>query len=290
MLLRLFETFAASIAVGERADSDVRAGLTAAAGATREMSALFDVSGKVVCVAGGSRGLGKAIAFAFAEAGAAVVVGSWDAAELAAVKEDAAQRGLRLHTHTADVASRDDCRALVEATVALHGGIDVMICNAGVDLIKPAESYDENEWDRIVDINLRGSYYCAQFAAQHMLSRGSGVIIMTSSVAGAHGIPGLVPYAASKGGIDQQVRTMAVEWAQRGVRVNAVAPGYIENYMTGVSPDPDTEYQQRVIARTPMGRRGTEQEIVGAYLYMASDAASYVTGNVLYVDGGYHAG
>ena len=122
-----------------------------------------------------------------------------------------------------------------------------------------------------------------------MLKVGNGSIIMTSSIAGNAGIPGLVPYAASKGGINQLVRTMAVEWAQRGVRVNAVAPGYIENIMANVEFDENDPYQKRVITFTPMGRRGAVDEFLGAYLFLASEASSYITGEILYVDGGYHA-
>ncbi len=254
------------------------------------MNSIFDVSNKVVCIAGASRGLGKAIAFAFAKAGATVVIGSWDEVELAGTRQEFQAEGHEIKTHLVDVSSRDDCRKFVESTVSEYGTLDVMICNAGVDIIKPAESYEETEWDRILVINLRGAYYCSQFAAQHMLSKNSGSIIITSSVAGACGIPGLAPYAASKGGIDQLVRTMAVEWAKKGVRVNGVAPGYIENTMAGIKFDLNDDYQKRVVARTPMGRRGKVNEFVGAYLYLASDAASYVTGSVLYVDGGYTAG
>lgn len=164
-----------------------------------------------------------------------------------------------------------------------------MICNAGTDIIKPAEQYEETEWDLILDINLRGYYFYTKFAAQHMLSVGRGSIIMTSSIAGSAGIPGLVPYAASKGGINQLVRTMAVEWAQRGVRVNAVAPGYIDNIMTDVKFDANDPYQKRVVTFTPMGRRGAVEEFLGAYLFLASNASSYITGEILCVDGGYHA-
>lgn len=254
------------------------------------MSSLFDVSNKVVCIAGASRGLGKGIARAFAAHGATTVIGAWDEAELASVKEEFKQENLEVATHKLDVSRRADCRAFVDATVEKHGRIDTMICNAGVDIIKPAEAYEETEWDTILDINLRGYYYCAQFAALAMLPAGKGSIIMTSSVAGAHGIPGLVPYAASKGGVDQLIRTTAVEWAEKGIRVNGVAPGYIDNFMAGVQHDPENPYQRRALARTPMGRRGRVEEFVGAYLYLASDAASYTTGSILYVDGGYHAG
>ncbi|MBW4555607.1 MAG: SDR family oxidoreductase [Trichormus sp. ATA11-4-KO1] len=250
---------------------------------------LFSVENKVVCISGSSRGLGKALAQGFAERGAKVIISSWNSEELTICQQEFELQGLAVDSIVVDVRNRAECGNFVSTALKLHGTLDVMICNAGIDVIKPAEQYEENEWDKILDINLRGYYFCAQFAAQHMLDAGSGSIIMTSSIAGALGIPGLTPYAASKGGINQLVRTMAVEWAQRGVRVNAIAPGYIENIMVDVKFDENDPYQQRVTDFTPMGRRGAVHEFLGAYLFLASEASSYITGEVLYVDGGYHA-
>jgi NAD(P)-dependent dehydrogenase (short-subunit alcohol dehydrogenase family) len=226
---------------------------------------LFSVENKVVCISGSSRGLGKAIALGFAERGAKVVISSWDREELANTQQEIESQGLAVESVGLDVRNQTDCQRFVTTALERYGTLDVMICNAGTDIIKPAERYEEAEWDKILDINLRGYYFCAQFAAQHMLSVGSGSIIMTSSIAGSSGIPGLVPYAASKGGINQLVQTMGVEWAQRGVRVNAVAPGYIENIMADVKFDANDPYQQRVATFTPMGRRGAVEEFLGAY-------------------------
>lgn len=250
---------------------------------------LFSVENKVVCISGSSRGLGKALAKGFAERGAKVLISSWDSEELANTKQEFNNQGLSTESVVLDVQNQADCKRFVETALEIHGKLDVMICNAGTDIIKPAEQYEENEWDKILDINLRGYYFCAQFAAQQMLKVGNGSIIMTSSIAGSTGIPGLAPYAASKGGINQLVRTMGVEWAQHGVRVNAVAPGYIENIMANVEFDENDPYQKRVITFTPMGRRGAVDEFLGAYLFLASEASSYMTGEILYVDGGYHA-
>ncbi|MGK7953331.1 MAG: SDR family NAD(P)-dependent oxidoreductase [Xenococcaceae cyanobacterium] len=250
---------------------------------------LFSVENKVVCISGSSRGLGKALAKGFAERGAKVLISSWDREELANTKQEFDNQGLSTESVVLDVQNQADCKRFVATALKIHGKLDVTICNAGTDIIKPAEQYEENEWNKILDINLRGYYFCAQFAAQHMLKVGRGSIIMTSSIAGNIGIPGLAPYAASKGGINQLVRTMGVEWAQRGVRVNAVAPGYIDNIMANVEFDENDPYQKRVITFTPMGRRGAVEEFLGAYLFLASDASSYMTGEILYVDGGYHA-
>ncbi|QTD92048.1 SDR family NAD(P)-dependent oxidoreductase [Burkholderia anthina] len=250
---------------------------------------IFAVKDQVVCISGASRGLGKGLARMFAERGAHVVIGSYDARELSAAQAELAADGLDISTVVADVSDPNACAALVEQTVQKFGRIDTMICNAGVDKIKPAEDYESHEWDQILDVNLKGAYFCAKYAAKAMLSAGRGSIVMTSSIAGSSGISGLTPYAASKGGIDQLVRTMAVEWAPRGVRVNAVAPGYINNFMDGVDNSSSSPYQQRAMARTPMARRGEIGEFGGAYIYLASDASSYVTGTVLFVDGGYNA-
>lgn len=198
------------------------------------MHSKLDFSGKVVGITGGSRGLGRAIALSFLEQGAHVVVGAIDRNELSLLKTECEQNGSKLTTHVVDVTKRDECRDFINDTKNAHGRLDVQICNAGVDIIKPAELYEEREWNFILDTNLRGYFYCTQFAAQAMLKQGKGSIIMTSSIAGAHGIPGLTPYAASKGGIDQLIKTTAVEWAKRGIRVNGVAPGYVENIMEGV--------------------------------------------------------
>ena len=149
----------------------------------------------------------------------------------------------------------------------------------------------EEDWDTIIGINLSGYFHCSQFAAQQMFAQGSGgSIVNNSSIASAVGIRGLVAYSAAKGGVNQLTRVMAVEWATRGIRVNAFAPGYFDNVMReATATHADPEKQRQVIEFTPMARRGRVEELVGPVIFLASDASSYVTGAVLFVDGGYTA-
>ena len=250
---------------------------------------LFDVSNKTVVVSGSSRGRGKALAGCFGQLGAKIVISSHEEDELEETRREFQDLGYEVLAQPADVRREEDVQQLVQEAVNQFGKLDIMVCNAGTDIIKPAETYEIDEWEQVLSVNVRGYYLCAKAAAQRMLPQEHGSIIMTSSIAGSLGVPGLAPYAVSKGGANQLVRTMATEWADRNVRVNAVAPGYINNFMKDVHVDLDTPYQRRAMAHTPMGRRGELSEYFGPYVFLASEASSFVTGEILYVDGGYHA-
>ncbi|CAE6867386.1 Gluconate 5-dehydrogenase [Paraburkholderia nemoris] len=246
---------------------------------------LFSGENGIVCISGASRGLGKGLAIMFAERGAHVVVAPWDQAELVVAQTELAAKGLKMETVASDVSDPRACEQLVVHTVNLFGRIDTMICNVGIDTIKAAEDYENGEWDRILDVNLKGAYFCARYAGRAMLAEGKGSIII--GVANRRQLRHSRAYALR--GIDQLVRTKGVEWAQRGVRVNAVAPGYINNFMDGVDTTSPSPYQQRAMTRTSMGRRGEIAEF-GGYIFLAIAASSYMTEKILYVDGGCHAG
>jgi NAD(P)-dependent dehydrogenase (short-subunit alcohol dehydrogenase family) len=248
---------------------------------------LFSVQDQVVCITGSSRGLGKTLARAFAQQGAKVILTSFNEPELQQTFEELTNENLAVAAIPCDVSRTADCQNLIANTIAKFGKIDTCICNAGTDIIKPATGYSEDEWDRILDVNLRGAYMCAKYAALEMIPRRSGNIIMTSSIAGQFGVAGLAPYSASKGAINLLVKTMAVEFQPHNIRVNAIAPGYLNNIMDGVVYDPEDPYQKRIIQRTLMGRRGNLEEFIGPYLFLASNASSYVTGQIIGVDGGY---
>jgi NAD(P)-dependent dehydrogenase (short-subunit alcohol dehydrogenase family) len=251
------------------------------------MTNLFSVADQVVCITGSSRGLGRTLARAFAQHGATVVITSFNEPELDQTLKELVQENLNVTAIPCDVSRTADCKHLIESTVKTFGRIDTCICNAGTDIIKPATEYSEEEWDKILDVNLRGAYMCAKNAAIDMIPRKSGNIIMTSSIAGQFGVAGLAPYASSKGAINLLVKTMAVEFQPHNIRVNAIAPGYLNNIMDGVIYDPNDPYQTRIIARTLMGRRGNLEEFIGPYIFLASNASSYVTGQIVGVDGGY---
>jgi len=252
---------------------------------------LFDLHDRVAIVTGSGRGLGKAIALGLAEAGASVVVCARHTDEIEETATAITAAGGSAHPTHVDTSDRESCRRLVETAVGAFGKVDILVNNAGIDIIEPAEEVTEEDWDTIIAINLSGYFHCSQFAAQQMFEQGSGgSIVNNSSIASAVGIRGLVAYSAAKGGVNQLTRVMAVEWATRGIRVNAFAPGYFDNVMRdATTTHADPEKQRQVIEFTPMARRGRVEELVGPVIFLASDASSYVTGAVLFVDGGYTA-
>jgi NAD(P)-dependent dehydrogenase (short-subunit alcohol dehydrogenase family) len=251
---------------------------------------LFDLSGKVAIVTGSGRGLGSAMARGLGEAGATVVTCSRTMAEAERTAAQIRAAGGRAVAVRADTCDRDSAEELVAFAVGEFGHLDVLVNNAGIDRIEPSEDVSDENLLTVMQTNLVGYFHCAQAAGRHMLAGGGGSIINISSIAGQVGIAGLTSYSMSKGGVDQMTRVMALEWATRGVRVNAIAPGYFENIMAdAVTEHGRPDKQQQVITFTPMARRGHPDELIGPVVFLASDASSYVTGAVLYVDGGYTA-
>ena len=250
----------------------------------------FSLAGKVAVVTGSGRGLGRAIARGLAEAGAAVVTSSRTGAEAESAAAEIRAAGGRAVAVTADVGDPGQCTALVDRTVSEFGRLDVMLCNAGIILANPADRATPEELEQTLRINVGGYLYCAQTAARQMGRQGGGSIVMTSSNASLVAFPDLLTYNVSKGGVDQMVRTLAVEWAPRNIRVNAFNPGYLEHSMTrSEGYDRDPEVEAAILLKTPMRRRGRVDEVVGAAIFLASDASSFITGTVLPVDGGWCA-
>lgn len=250
---------------------------------------LFDLGGKVAIVTGAGRGLGKSIALGLARHGADVVAVSRTLAQCEQTATEIAAQGGRALPLQVDISRKADVDRMVARVVEGWGRVDVLVNNAGIDNIKPAVDYTEDEWDAILDINLKGYFLCSQAVGRQMIHQRSGSIIMNSSIAGSIGIGLLVPYAASKGGVNQLARTLAVEWAPHNVRVNVFSPAYFENVMQGAEAIHDEAKERHIRERTPLGRRGKGAELIGPVVFLAADASSYVTGNVLMVDGGWTA-
>ena len=248
---------------------------------------IFGLDGRVAVVTGGGRGIGRAIARGLSAHGARLVLSGRTAATL----DDAAgEMEGEVLTHVGDVSAEADVVALRDAALARFGRVDVLVCNAGVNPIyKGIETTSLEEWQGIVDVNLTGVFLCCKYLGGAMVAAGEGSIVCISSVAGHVGLRRSAPYCATKGGVELLVRALALDWAGKGVRVNAIAPGYFETDLTaGMMANP--VISERLKAATPMGRFGRDADIVGAAVFLAGPASGYVTGQSLLVDGGYVAG
>lgn len=252
---------------------------------------MFRLDERVALVTGAARGLGRALAQGLAAAGATVVLGDRDLPGAERVAAELSGVGHRALATALDIADYASCEAFVARADKTYGRVDILVNNAAIDIIEPALATSSENWSRIVHVNLTGQFHCAQVAAKQMIAGGrGGSIISISSLAATAGIANLAAYSAAKAGVNQMTRVMAVELAQRGVRVNAIAPGYLENIMLGAeATHADPKKEASIRQRTPMGRRARLEELVGPVVFLASDAASYVTGAVLAVDGGYTA-
>ena len=246
----------------------------------------FSLAGQTALVTGAGRGIGRGLALAFAEAGADVALNSRTEAELRAVAAEVEALGRRAVVVPGDVAGAAPARDVVERAIEALGHLDVLLNAAGVAVRVPAEETTEEQYDRVVGVNLKGTYFACQAAGRHMLRRGAGSIVNIGSLTTSFGLPLRSVYAATKGGVGQLTKTLAVEWASRGVRVNAIAPGWILTPLTQPLHD-DPEQSRWIVGRTPMGRWGTPADLAGAAVYLASSASAFMTGQVLYVDGGF---
>jgi NAD(P)-dependent dehydrogenase (short-subunit alcohol dehydrogenase family) len=250
---------------------------------------LFTLYGQVALVTGGMGGLGRPIAVGLAAAGATVVIADLLVEQADSVLAEiiaTGQTGLALPL---DVTSSASVQEVVNRLLADFGRIDILVNGHGVTKRMAAVDFPEEEWDRILAVNLKGLFLCCQAVGRVMIQQGRGSIINLASIGGLVGLPTSVAYCASKGGVVQLTRTLGVEWAPLGVRVNAIAPSSFNTPMVRRVLDAEPEYRERVVSKIPIGRIAEPQEIVGSVLYLASAASSMVTGSVLSVDGGYTA-
>ena len=244
------------------------------------------LEGRVTAITGGALGIGRATAFAFAAEGALVALGDveLDGAETVA-KEIKAQGGKAIAVRV-DVGDAGQVQAFVDEVVAAFGRLDVMFANAGIAHSAPFLEHPEAQWHRVLRVNLTGVFLCCQIAARQMVVQGGGRIITTASINGFRGVENLVGYNTAKAGVIELTKTMAVELAQHGITVNAIAPAQIDTRLTRSLSD---DARARRLARIPMGRFGEADEVAKAALFLASDDAGYVTGSTLFVDGGMSA-
>lgn len=248
----------------------------------------FSLGERVVLVTGASRGIGSGLAEAVAAAGATVAVTARSVDDARAVADRIVASGGAATAHVLDVADLASISAGVDSVLAAHGRIDVLVANAGLGANHAALDVTENDWDEMMDVNLKGVFFTAQACGRHMVGQGSGRVVVISSQASLVGIRDHVVYCASKGGVNQLVRVLALEWGPLGVTVNAVAPTFIHTPGTAERLD-DPEYLAGVVARIPLGHVGTIADVAGAVVYLASDAGGLVNGTILPVDGGWTA-
>jgi NAD(P)-dependent dehydrogenase (short-subunit alcohol dehydrogenase family) len=242
---------------------------------------------KVAIVTGGGSGLGFAIAEKFISAGIETIIAGRDKDKLDAAKE---KLGALCHTIACDVSNLVSIPGFVTGVLKQFGQIDILVNNAGINMKKIFTEVTDEDFQKVITTNLTAVFVMSREVVKHMLERKSGCIINISSMAAQYGLPKVIAYSASKTAIDGMTRAMAVELSPNGIRVNAIAPGFIYSEMTAKALDSDPERKAKVFGRTPMGIMGQPEDIGNAALYLASDAAKYVTGIVLPVDGGNSIG
>ena len=245
----------------------------------------FDLSGRTALVTGAYRGLGLAIARGLAEHGARVVLNGRNAAALATARDALRADGHDAHEAVFDVADRAAVRAGVADIEATHGAIDILVNNAGIQRRAPLAEFAHDDWDAVIATNLTAPFVLSQAVLPGMMARRSGKIIHIASLLSELGRATIVAYTASKGGVRQLTRAMAVELAPYDIQVNAIAPGYFATEMNRALLD-DAEFDAWVKKRTPSGRWGEPREIAGIAVFLASRASDYVTGQILFIDGG----
>lgn len=244
---------------------------------------LFNVKDKVVLITGGGSGIGLALAEGFAAAGSNVVIADINFSKYEETVSEEDKR--KIMPVQVDITKAEDRQRMVDSVMERYGRIDVFCNNAGVNVRKNAEDVTEQDWDKVMDVNLKAMFFCAQAVGKVMLSQGSGKIINTASVSSFLGHPQRAPYASSKGGVAQMTKVLAVEWSGKGLYVNAIAPGFVQTPLTA-NLLADSKTADNLLSKIPLGRFAVPQDFIGPALFLASDASNYITGQILLVDGG----
>jgi gluconate 5-dehydrogenase len=245
----------------------------------------FDLSGRRALITGSTRGIGLALAGGLGRAGASIVLNGRDAATLDLAVTQLRATGVTVTGSAFDVTDHDAVATAVDAIEAEQGPIDILINNAGMQHRTPLEDFPAEVWHRLMRTNLDSAFFAGQAVARHMIRRQRGSIINVGSVQSELGRPGIAPYAASKGGLKMLTKGMAIDWGKHGIRVNGLNPGYFKTELNAALVK-DAAFSDWLTRRTPLGRWGEVEELIGAAVFLASDAASFVTGHILFVDGG----
>ncbi|NRG19114.1 glucose 1-dehydrogenase [Rhizobiales bacterium] len=252
------------------------------------MSNLFDLSGLTALVTGSSMGIGNALARGLAEAGASVVVNGRNASRLKKAAQKLEEEGFKVHELPFDACDAEAVAQAVDRFEREERPIDILVNNAGMQHRAPLEEFETEAFDRLMKTNVSSVFYVGQAVARHMIRRGQGKIINIASVQSALARPGIGPYTASKGAVTNLTKGMATDWAKYGLQVNAIAPGYFDTPLNAALVN-DPEFCAWLEKRTPAGRWGKVEELVGACVFLASNASSFVNGHTLFVDGGITA-
>jgi 2-deoxy-D-gluconate 3-dehydrogenase len=254
-----------------------------ATGGTR----LFDLAGRVAVVTGGNGGLGLAMASALGAAGAAVVIAARDSGKAETALKLLREEGMESSFVPLDVASTQSCEDLIGEVLQDHGRIDILVNNAGMSVRKLPQELEEEDWDEVIDTNLKSVFRCSRAAFPAMRDQGGGKIVNVGSMYSLFGAPKAAAYGASKGGVVQLSRSLAAAWGEHNIQVNTLLPGWIDTDLTRAAREEVEGLEASVVARTPSGRWGRPEDIAGATLFLASRASDFVTGAVIPVDGGY---